>query len=326
MNIEIRGDGAFVSGYINVTEKKSRPVMTAHGLVIEEIEPQAFERALGRANNITMTKDHDPGTVLAETKSGTLTLYEDHIGLYAQAKITDPKTVWELRNKKAKGWSFGMCHVEDELIRREGELPLRKVKNLDLDHISLIIQKNPVYPATSLEVRAGDEEDETKEEIRRFSMTERAKEIRQRGFFIRLLALCRLQYGFPHDIIESRGDYLKKPNGQLNGSRPGARKAIGKNGGTLRAEDMPEIRSSKGRYRLVPGTKVTGIYNFAGKGSNPLRVEDHLIRQYGGEKGSWQHTAGNGIMDFGNGPQKVHIHWFQEPSVGIVGAKIKEGD
>lgn len=259
MNVEIRGDGAFVSGYINVTEKKSRPVMTAYGLVIEEIEPKAFERALGRANNITMTKDHDPGTVLAETKSGTLTLYEDHIGLYAQAKITDPKTVWELRNKKAKGWSFGMCHVEDELIRREKELPLRKVKNLDLDHISLIIQKNPVYPATSLEVRAGDEEDETKEEIRLLSMTERAKEIRQRGFFIRLLALCRLQYGFPHDIIESRGDYLKKPNGQLNGSRPGARKAK-KTGKTKYA---PSPQRNHGGIQLGPKTysRLTGVLN-----------------------------------------------------------------
>lgn len=103
-------------------------------------------------------------------------------------------------------------------------------------------------------------------------------------------------------------------------------KTIGKNGGTLRAEDMPEIRSSKGNYRIVPGTKVTGIYNFAGKDApKPLRVEEHLIRQYGGEKGRWQHTAGNAMIDFGNGPQKAHIHWFQEPSVGIVGAKVKEG-
>lgn len=136
------------------------------------------------------------------------------------------------------------------------------------------------------------------------------------------------------------GKYIQLPNGKMNGSLPGggltaggesgtiqsSPKTIGKNGGTLRAEDMPEIRSSKGNYRIVPGTKVTGIYNFAGKDApKPLRVEEHLIRQYGGEKGKWQHTAGNAMIDFGNGPQKAHIHWFQEPSVGIVGAKVKEG-
>lgn len=46
MQIEIRADGAHISGYVNVTEKKSRPVITPHGRVVEEIEPRAFEQAL----------------------------------------------------------------------------------------------------------------------------------------------------------------------------------------------------------------------------------------------------------------------------------------
>ena len=40
MKIEIRADGAHISGYVNVTEKKSRPVVTPHGKVVEEIEPE----------------------------------------------------------------------------------------------------------------------------------------------------------------------------------------------------------------------------------------------------------------------------------------------
>ena len=59
MQIELRADGAHISGYVNVTEKKSRPVITPHGKVIEEIEPRAFERAINRAGNITLTVDHD---------------------------------------------------------------------------------------------------------------------------------------------------------------------------------------------------------------------------------------------------------------------------
>ena len=42
MNIEVRADGARITGYVNVTEKKSRPVITPRGKVIEEIEPRAF--------------------------------------------------------------------------------------------------------------------------------------------------------------------------------------------------------------------------------------------------------------------------------------------
>lgn len=157
MNIEIRADGAHISGYVNAVERKSRPVITPHGKVVEEIEPRAFQEALDRAENVVMTKDHDPDTVLAETRAGSLRLYEDNIGLYADAVVTDEKTVAEARAGKVKGWSFGMRNVVDEVEERAGELPLRRIKGLDLDHITLVVRKNPCYSATSVEVRAGDE-------------------------------------------------------------------------------------------------------------------------------------------------------------------------
>ena len=52
MQIEVRADGtAKISGYVNVTEKKSRPICTPRGQVVEEIEPRAFrseERRVGK--------------------------------------------------------------------------------------------------------------------------------------------------------------------------------------------------------------------------------------------------------------------------------------
>lgn len=80
MKIEIRADGAHISGYVNATEKKSRPVVTPRGKVVEEIEPRAFERAIERAGNINVTVDHDSTHVYASTEDGTLSLYEDAIG------------------------------------------------------------------------------------------------------------------------------------------------------------------------------------------------------------------------------------------------------
>lgn len=82
MQLEYRADGAHISGYVNVTEKKSRPVMTPHGRVVEEIEPRAFEEAIHRAGNITLTVDHDSGHVYAETQKGTLKLYANRDELY----------------------------------------------------------------------------------------------------------------------------------------------------------------------------------------------------------------------------------------------------
>ena len=154
MKIEIRADGAHISGYVNVTEKKSRPVVTPHGKVVEEIEPRAFERAISRAGNITVTVDHDNSHVHASTDEGTLKLYEDNIGLHADVLVTDDTLIGLARKGKVKGWSFGMYNVQDELEQRADDLPLRRIKALDLDHITLVVRKSPIYSATSVELRA----------------------------------------------------------------------------------------------------------------------------------------------------------------------------
>ena len=87
--------------------------------MLEEIEPGAFEGALSRAENIRMTKDHENVT-LAETRAGSLELFEDHIGLYAEALVTNEETIEEARAGKTKGWSFGMYNVSDDPEQREG--------------------------------------------------------------------------------------------------------------------------------------------------------------------------------------------------------------
>ena len=159
MKIEIRADGAHISGYVNVVERKSRPVITPRGKVIEEIEPRALEQAINRAGNITVTVDHDSGHVYASTDEGTLKLYEDNIGLHADVLITDETLIDLAKRGKIKGWSFGMYNVRDEIEPRADELPLRKIKALDLDHVTLVVNKNPVYSAMSIEIRADTEVD-----------------------------------------------------------------------------------------------------------------------------------------------------------------------
>ena len=156
MRIEIRADGAHISGYVNATEKRSRPVITPHGRVIEEIEPRAFAGALERAQDVPLTVDHQD-RVYASTRAGTLELREDEIGLYAQATVTDGELIDAARSGKIRGWSFGMYNVQDEIEQRADGLPLRRIQALDLDHVTLVVHKMPVYSATSVEVRADGE-------------------------------------------------------------------------------------------------------------------------------------------------------------------------
>ena len=161
MNIEVRADDTVrIEGYVNATEKKSRPVITPHGKCIEMVEERAFENAINRAGDVSVTVDHDSSHIYASTKDNTLKLYEDGIGLHADVLITDKSVVEIAKQGKIRGWSFGMYNVVDELEQRaDGELPIRHIKSLDLDHITLVVNKVPCYSATSVEVRADSETD-----------------------------------------------------------------------------------------------------------------------------------------------------------------------
>ena len=162
MIVEERADGSLhVSGYVNVTGKLSRPVITSKGeKVIEVIEERAFQDAISRASNVQMTKDHDASVVLAETRASNLDLKEDKIGLHANAVITDAQTIDEGKRGLFKGWSFGMRNIVDRIEERADKLPIRHVEKFDLDHITLVVKKTPAYAATSVELRANDEMEE----------------------------------------------------------------------------------------------------------------------------------------------------------------------
>lgn len=158
MRIEVRADNTVhVSGYVNAVERESRPVITPRGRMNELIEGGVFRKALEAKSNIGMTVDHD-GAAVAKTSDGTLKLKEDAIGLYADATITDKKIAAEARAGHIKGWSFGMKCTADEVEERAGKLPLRRIKSMVLDHVTLVIKKTPVYSATSVELRAKEEE------------------------------------------------------------------------------------------------------------------------------------------------------------------------
>lgn len=157
MKAELRADGLHIGGYVNVPGRTSRPVVTPHGKVIEVIEQRAFSEAIKRADNIKMLLDHDKTRVLASTREGTLKVREDEIGLRAESVVTDRDVIEGARAGKLKGWSFNMYNIADDLEERAGQLPIRHVKSFDMNEITLVMERVPVYSATSIEVRAGEE-------------------------------------------------------------------------------------------------------------------------------------------------------------------------
>ena len=85
MDIEIRADGTLhIEGYVNAVERDSRTVICPEcGKCVEQIRAGAFGEALRAAKNVDILLNHDKGRKLGSTSEGTLSLYEDSIGLRA---------------------------------------------------------------------------------------------------------------------------------------------------------------------------------------------------------------------------------------------------
>ena len=125
------------------------------GQFIERICKGAFKSALKRNDNVRILLNHDWNRDLGGTKDGNLELNEDSIGLHARATITDPEVVEKARNNELVGWSFGFYDREVENKRDEDGYPLRDVKDLDLEEVSILDNSHvPAYDGTLVSVRS----------------------------------------------------------------------------------------------------------------------------------------------------------------------------
>lgn len=157
MEIRIRGDSVEIDGYVNAVERKSKPLWSRMGRFLERICKGAFSKALSRNDNVRILLNHDKNRDLGGQKDGNLELCEDSIGLRARATITDPEVVQKAKDGNLVGWSFGfydrdvLCHTDED------GMPLRDVRDLDLEEVSLLDNtKTPAYDGTLVMVRADE--------------------------------------------------------------------------------------------------------------------------------------------------------------------------
>lgn len=163
MDIEIRADGTLhIEGYVNAVERDSRTVICPEcGKCVEQIRAGAFGEALRAAKNVDILLNHDKERKLGSTSEGTLSLYEDSIGLRASADIRDADVISEARAGRLRGWSFGFKKLSSEIESRSNTIPRRIVTSMALNEVSLIDDRyTPCYAGTSIELRADGETDE----------------------------------------------------------------------------------------------------------------------------------------------------------------------
>ena len=156
MKVSIRADSVEIEGYVNAVERNSKPLMSRMGKFIERICKGAFSNALKRNDDVHILLNHDWSRDLGSTKQGNLELKEDNIGLHARATITDPDVVREAKQGNLVGWSFGFMDRDVEQ-RTEDNMPLRIVRDMDLQEVSILNRsKSPAYDGTLVAVRSDE--------------------------------------------------------------------------------------------------------------------------------------------------------------------------
>ena len=153
MKVRVYDNKAVISGYVNVAERISKRLKENGVEFYEKIKEGAFGDAVRRNNNIKILFNHDYKRELGNTMEN-LTIYEDSIGLYAEAEITDEEVVMKARDNKLSGWSFGFIPLKEEVNENYGNIPLRTVESLNLYEVSILDNEHiPAYNSMSLNVR-----------------------------------------------------------------------------------------------------------------------------------------------------------------------------
>lgn len=188
VELEQRSDGLpLIVGYAAVFHRASDPGTEFElwpGLV-ERIAPTAFNRAIEEKQDVRALFNHEPGYVLGRTKSGTMRLATDKVGL--RYEITPPDTqagrdvITSIRRGDISGSSFGFLVPKDGdvLIPGEGDTITRELRDVTVLDVGPVVF--PAYGATSTNLRSagGSHSEELQRRCERLKRVERVlKELR----------------------------------------------------------------------------------------------------------------------------------------------------
>jgi hypothetical protein len=148
--IELRTTGAGkLEGYGAVFNSPSEDL----GGFTETILPGAFERAIREGQNVLCLFNHNVNFVLGRTKSGTLRLVEDRLGLNFECDLPASQTGRDLHTLVERGdingCSFSFAAVRDAWSR-DGKR--RELQDVDLFDVGPVT--SPAYLGTSVSARS----------------------------------------------------------------------------------------------------------------------------------------------------------------------------
>tara|TARA_R110000751_G_scaffold180038_1_gene286420 strand:+ start:29489 stop:30022 length:534 start_codon:yes stop_codon:yes gene_type:complete len=148
IEMEIRARGRRLEGYAATFGTDAR----INEQFIESIAPGAFTASLRSGKDILALVDHDPGKLLARSRTKTMRLSEDSKGLAFELDVPDTQTgrdVLALADRgDLGGMSFSFTSVDEH---RDGDR--RELRAVELHEISVVLAW-PAYGGTIVNARS----------------------------------------------------------------------------------------------------------------------------------------------------------------------------
>ncbi len=140
-----------LAGYASIFNSLSEDL----GCWREQILPGAFSKCLASNPDIVCLRDHNPTLLLGRTKSGTLRVSQDDIGLRFECDLPETTQandlVASIERGDVDGCSFGMYCTSDNW-RDDNGMTVRDVIEAEVFDCSVVTY--PAYPATAVSLRS----------------------------------------------------------------------------------------------------------------------------------------------------------------------------
>jgi len=169
VSVETRDDGTnVISGYAAVYHRAD-DAGTQYELMpeyFERIKPGAFDRALAERQDVRALFNHDPNHVLGRSKSGTLRMTADSVGLRYEVDLPNTQTARDLAESVKRGdvsgssFAFSVTKEGQEIERAKDGNTYRNIKDANLYDVSVVTY--PAYESATSGIRTAENVEEAR--------------------------------------------------------------------------------------------------------------------------------------------------------------------
>mgnify|MGYP003110111635 FL=1 len=175
VSVETRDDGTnVISGYAAVYYRAD-DAGTQYELLpeyFERIKTGAFDRALAERQDVRALFNHDPNHVLGRSKSGTLRMTADSVGLRYEIDLPNTQTARDLAESVKRGdvsgssFAFSVTSEGQEIERAKDGTTYRNIKDADLYDVSVVTY--PAYESATSGIRTAENVEEARAALERW--------------------------------------------------------------------------------------------------------------------------------------------------------------